>query len=83
MILTLGEKGCRVVSEGGICQAVGKRQQVVNTVGAGDAFTAAFVVHLLAGTPMQICAEQANAVGGFVTTQDGGMPPLPARFRVF
>ena len=83
VILTLGEKGCRVVSKDGICRAVGKRQQVVNTVGAGDAFTAAFVMHLLAGTPMQICAEQANAVGGFVTTQDGGMPPLPARFRVF
>ena len=83
VILTLGEHGCRIVSEGGIWQAVGKRQQVVNTVGAGDAFTAAFVVHFLAGTPMQICAEQANAVGGFVTTQDGGMPPLPVRFRVF
>ena len=83
VILTLGEYGCRIVSEGGIWQAVGKRQQVVNTVGAGDAFTAAFVMHLLAGAPMQICAEQANAVGGFVTTQDGGMPPLPARFRVF
>ncbi|MDE2830061.1 MAG: carbohydrate kinase, partial [Gemmatimonadota bacterium] len=74
VILTLGEYGCRIVSEGGIWQAVGKRQQVVNTVGAGDAFTAAFVMHLLAGAPMQICAEQANAVGGFVTTQDGGMP---------
>lgn len=83
VILTLGEQGCRVVSEGEICQAVGKRQQVVNTVGAGDAFTAAFVMHLLDGAPMQICAEQANAVGGFVTTQDGGMPPLPAHFRVF
>ncbi|MDE2723752.1 MAG: PfkB family carbohydrate kinase [Gemmatimonadota bacterium] len=83
VILTLGEQGCWVVSEGGICQAVGKRQQVVNTVGAGDAFTAAFVMHLLAGAPMQICAEQANTVGGFVTTQDSGMPPLPARFRIF
>ena len=83
VILTLGEKGCRVVSGDGICRAIGKRQQVANTVGAGDAFTAAFVVHLLAGAPMQICAEQANTVGGFVTTQDSGMPPLPARFRVF
>ena len=83
VILTLGEQGCRVLGEDGICQAMGKRQQVVNTVGAGDAFTAAYVMHLLAGAPMQICAEQANAVGGFVTTQDGGMPPLPARFRVF
>ena len=83
VILTLGEQGCRVVGEDEICQAVGKRQEVVNTVGAGDAFTAAFVLHLLDGTPMQICAEQANAVGGFVTTQDSGMPSLPARFRVF
>ncbi len=83
VILTLGEQGCRILGEDGICRAIGKRQQVVNTVGAGDAFTAAYVMHLLAGAPIQICAEQANAVGGFVTTQDGGMPPLPARFRVF
>ncbi len=83
VILTLGEQGCRILGEDGICRARGKRQQVVNTVGAGDAFTAAYVMHLLAGAPIQICAEQANAVGGFVTTQDGGMPPLPARFRVF
>ena len=83
VILTLGEQGCRILGEDGICRAIGKRQQVVNTVGAGDAFTAAYVMHLLADAPIQICAEQANAVGGFVTTQDGGMPPLPARFRVF
>ncbi len=82
-ILTLGARGCRVASDAGIYQAMKKKQQVVNTVGAGDAFTAAFVAHLLYGATLQTCAEQANAVGGFVTTQDGAMPALPPHFRVF
>ena len=83
VILTLGADGCRVIGDAGICHAVGEKQRVVNTVGAGDAFAAAFALHLHNGAAMQTCAEQANAVGGFVTTQDSGMPALPARFRVF
>jgi len=83
VILTLGEMGCRVVSPEGIFKAHGEEQAVENTVGAGDAFTAAFVLHLLHGADLQVCAQSANDVGGFVTTQDSGMPDLPARFRVF
>lgn len=83
VVLTLGADGCRVIGDAGICQAVGKKRRVVNTVGAGDAFTAAFALHLLNGATIRTCAEQANAVGGFVTTQDSGMPMLPKRFRVW
>ena len=83
VVLTLGADGCRVISHAGICHAVGEKQRVVNTVGAGDAFTAAFALHLLNGATIQTCAEQANAIGGFVTTQDSGMPALPERFRVW
>ncbi|MDP6037315.1 MAG: carbohydrate kinase [Candidatus Latescibacteria bacterium] len=83
VILTLGEKGCRVVSAECVFEVQGEKQAVVNTVGAGDAFTAAFISHLINGADLQLCAEQANLAGGFVTTQDSGMPKLPPSFRVF
>ena len=83
VVLTLGADGCRAIGDAGICQAVGEKRRVVNAVGAGDAFTAAFALHLLNGETVQTCAERANAVGGFVTTQDSGMPMLPGRFRVW
>jgi fructokinase len=83
VIMTLGEKWCRVVSKEGVFGARGKKQTVVNTVGAGDAFTAAFVSHLINGADLQLCAERANSVGGFVTTQDSGMPKLPVSFRIW
>lgn len=82
-IMTLGEQGCRVVGKEGVFAARGEKQAVVNTVGAGDAFTAAFISCFINGANLQLCAEKANLVGGFVTTQDSGMPNLPPSFRVF
>lgn len=35
VVLTLGADGCRVIGDAGICQAVGEKRRVVNTVGAG------------------------------------------------
>ena len=82
IVLTLGAKGCRIVSDYGIFDVAGEKTTVENTVGAGDAFAAAFVLNWLKGADLQVCAQHANAVGGFVTTQDSGMPELPAHFRI-
>ena len=75
--------GCRVIDrEVGVTVAA-EPHNVVNTVGAGDAFTAAFVLHQLAGDDAERCAEMANRAGGFATTQDSGTPVFPDSFRVF
>ncbi|MCZ6632803.1 MAG: carbohydrate kinase [bacterium] len=83
IVLTMGAGGCRVLGPEGDVQVPAAPQKVVNTVGAGDAFTAAFVLHHLQGADARTCAERANEVGGYVTTQDGGTPRLPASFSVF
>ncbi len=83
VVLTLGAQGCRVVGPEGDCQVPAEPQEVVNTVGAGDAFTAAFVLNLLAGEDVRTCAERANRAGGYVTTQDSATPDFPEAFRVF
>ncbi len=81
VVVTLGERGCRVHGAEGVVEAPGVRTPVVDTVGAGDAFTAAFALNYLAGHALAACAAAANAVGAYVTGQPGATPPLPARFR--
>jgi fructokinase len=49
---------------------------VVDTVGSGDAFTAALVCGRLRGWPLARCAHRANAVGALVATRAGAMPNL-------
>lgn len=81
VVVTLGERGCRVHGPEGVLEAAGERIEVVDTVGAGDAFTAAFALNYLAGHALAECAAAANAVGAFVAGQAGATPALPARFR--
>ena len=51
--------------------------EALNTVGAGDSFSAALCVGLLNGKSLEAINDHANRVGTFVCTQDGAMPILP------
>jgi fructokinase len=48
--------------------------ELVDTVGAGDAFTAALVVGVLEGLSLQQISKKANDLAAFVCTQPGAMP---------
>jgi fructokinase len=48
--------------------------EVIDTVGAGDAFTAALAVQLIAGSAPERVSEAANQVGAWVASQAGAMP---------
>jgi fructokinase len=50
---------------------------VVDTVGAGDAFTAAMTIGLLSGWALDEVNEHANRVASFVASRAGGTPALP------
>ena len=54
---------------------------VVDTVGAGDAFTAAVVIDFLAGLPLAEINAHANAVASFVCSQPGAVAALPDYLR--
>jgi len=82
VVLTLGANGCCVFGED-VVSVPGVTQDVVNTVGAGDAFTAAFISHYLKGEDVTLCAQYANALGGYVTTQKSGTPHLPSDFCIW
>jgi fructokinase len=61
----------------GVVRHPGVRCTVKDTVGAGDAFTAALCVHRLLGYPPHVQAEAANRWGAWVASQSGAMPELP------
>lgn len=50
---------------------------VVDTVGAGDSFTATLVADFLRGLPLDVVNAHANVVAAFVCSQKGATPKLP------
>ena len=79
--LTLGPRGSLLYQEGRWSEQRPEPVQVVNTVGAGDAFTAALTVGLLVGMDLDEVHAAAAAVARYVCTRAGAMPPLPPELR--
>ena len=75
--LTRGEKGSALLTEHAWSEHRGIAVRVVDTIGAGDAFTAALTVGLLSGWALDDVNLQANCVAAFVASQAGGTPVLP------
>jgi fructokinase len=82
--LTRGPKGSllyQVSGDQGRWSDCGPRPvKVVDTVGAGDSFTAALVLGLLLKMDLNEINSIANDVAGYVCSQAGGTPALPAEF---
>ena len=73
IIITASEKGCYVF-DGKLSAIPGKRVEVCDAVGAGDAFSASFM-HVYARTNNPIeAAKVANEVGAFVASKEGPIP---------
>jgi len=77
LILTCGEQGSRIFADGKEYVCESRKIEVVDTVGAGDAFTAMIVVGLLSGLSMETLHKRANEIAAFVCTQSGATPRLP------
>jgi fructokinase len=78
---TRGERGSLLYADGRWSEHSGLPAQVVDTVGAGDSFTAVLTLGLLAGWDLDHINETANRVAAFVCSQPGATPPLPAHLR--
>lgn len=78
--VTLGEKGCLLQTERDELRVPGTIVPVVDTVGAGDAFTAALVAWTLMGKPWQQTVRFATRYAAEVCKHPGSMPVIsPAR----
>ena len=81
VILTEGAEGSRVFTRNRISAYViprGERVRPVDTVGAGDSFTAAFCAMLAAGYDIWPAQAFASKVAAFVCSCAGAMPEYPA-----
>lgn len=77
LILTCGANGSYIFIPGDVSFVKTPKVDVVDTVGAGDSFTAAFVSSLLEGSSVRQAHERAVRVSAYVCTQAGAMPVLP------
>ena len=72
--ITRGDGGSLLISARECSQHAGIKVKVADTVGAGDAFTAAMVHGYLRGSSLAQINEIANRVGAWVASQSGAMP---------
>ena len=72
--LTCGERGCLVQAKDEEIAVPGVHVAVVDTVGAGDAFTAGLLVGVLEGKSLAEAATFANCLAARVAASAGGTP---------
>jgi fructokinase len=74
--ITCGGDGSLLVSRSEWNHHPGIAIKVADTIGAGDAFTAAMTHYLLRGAPLRTLNEAGNRWGSFVASHSGAMPEI-------
>jgi ribokinase len=82
VVITLGSKGALVVTPQECTHVSGIPVQVVDTTGAGDAFSGALAVALAEGKDLVQAAAFANAAAALQVTRPGTAPAMPTRAEV-
>ena len=72
--ITRGAAGSLLVTAESHDEHSGFPVKIADTVGAGDAFTAALVHHALRGSPLATMNAAANRMGAWVASQEGATP---------
>jgi 5-dehydro-2-deoxygluconokinase len=85
VVMKRGIAGC-VVFEGAIPDSVsqglvvgGFPVEVMNVLGAGDAFLSGYLSGWIEGRPAAYCARRGNASGAIVVTRHGCTPAMPTK----
>jgi fructokinase len=80
--LTRGSSGSLLVSaDGETSDLPAEPTTVVDTVGAGDAYTAAMVMGLIRKLPLKTINKWASRVAAYVCSQPGATPHLPESLK--
>ncbi len=79
--ITKGGEGCTIHGHGAPRDVPAERVEVVDTVGAGDAFSAAFLHHFVrTGDPFE-SARRGNLLGAYVASRAGAVPDYTEEIR--
>jgi fructokinase len=76
IIQTLGANGAEAYHNGKVIRCPGVKIDVVDTVGSGDSFLAAFIRQFLAGEDLESCLRFATATGALIATRRGAIPEI-------
>ena len=76
-VLTKGGRGSTLISGGNISSFPGFDVPIKDSVGAGDAFTAAIAIGMLSDYDLDHLNECANKLASFVCTASGATPVIP------
>jgi fructokinase len=79
--VTRGGAGSLLATSEGVHEHPGVEIKVADTIGAGDAFTAALTHYLLRGADLMTLNEAGNRWGAWMASQQGAMPLLPETVR--
>lgn len=82
IIMTRGEKGARVYSQGQITDIPAFQVAALDTTACGDAFNGALAVALGRGEDLLQAVSFANVVGALTATRLGAQPSLPTAQEV-
>ena len=81
VVITAGAEGCYIYEKEELKLVKGYSAKVVDTVGAGDSFSAAFVHHYFRKKDALHAADVANRLGAFVAASRGPLPEYSAEIR--
>jgi fructokinase len=81
IIITAADKGCMVYFNNQLVTVPGVAVRVADAVGAGDAFSAAFMHSFLQHGDSIKAAQVANRMGAFVASQHGPIPVYSNEIR--
>jgi fructokinase len=76
VILTRGSAGSTIYTKDEVSFCESQDVAIVDTVGAGDSFTAAVVMGFLEGKPLNLLHRRASQIADYVCTQQGATPLL-------
>ena len=76
VVYTMGSNGSIIKSKEESSYTEVPKIEVADTVGAGDAFTAIFIVGILMGVNLKEIHNKATEISAFVCTQKGATPKL-------
>ena len=79
VVVTRGGDGSAVFTATGSAASAARRVPVVDTIGAGDAFTAGYLSALLDGLPLAERLDRGAVLGAFAVSASGDWESLPLR----
>ena len=82
MILTLGAEGSHIISKSEESVMPASPCELVDTVGAGDSFTAAFIMNYLKGKSIRESQKVASDLAAYVCSHSGATVEIPDSYRL-